>query len=180
MAINSSNARRIQGKKVSPTAPTNGQALVYNSSTGLWEPASVGGNGVSSVAYHLITSSEILNAFTTPFDIISAPGANKLLVLEAITWKFVYNSAAYSSGNTLSLQYADGTSIGQSGAPSISVLRGTADAYGFVVMTSGNTGTAPANSAIQMKNGTSSFSSGNSTIKLWIKYRVIDLTTTTY
>lgn len=33
----------IQGVPVSPTAPTNGQALVYNSGTLQWEPTAVGG-----------------------------------------------------------------------------------------------------------------------------------------
>jgi hypothetical protein len=45
-----SNAKKLQGVPISPTAPTNGQCPVYNSTTGMWEPGacsgSSGGGGV--------------------------------------------------------------------------------------------------------------------------------------
>jgi len=42
------NATRLRGKNVCPTAPTNGQALVWNSTTGCWAPATPsGGSGAS-------------------------------------------------------------------------------------------------------------------------------------
>lgn len=37
------NAKKIQGRPVATTAPTNGQALVFNTTTGKWEPGSAGG-----------------------------------------------------------------------------------------------------------------------------------------
>src|SRR5579863_542663 len=49
MAHGSSNARRLQGRGVSPSAPSNGNGLVYNSGTGLWGPASVANGTIPSV-----------------------------------------------------------------------------------------------------------------------------------
>ncbi len=36
---------KLRGRSLSATAPTNGQALVYNSGTGVWEPGTVSGGG---------------------------------------------------------------------------------------------------------------------------------------
>lgn len=41
----SQNARKIQGRPVSMTAPTNGQALTWNAATGRWEPSTLSGGG---------------------------------------------------------------------------------------------------------------------------------------
>lgn len=49
MAHGSSNARRLNGVGVSPSAPSDGNGLVYNASTKLWGPASVANGTIPSV-----------------------------------------------------------------------------------------------------------------------------------
>lgn len=57
----------IQNRTVSNTAPLNGQALVWSSSAGVWQPANVAGSGGAGMAYQLAdlavarTSSTVLS-----------------------------------------------------------------------------------------------------------------------
>lgn len=44
-SINTSNARRIQNKAVSSTAPSDGQVLAWNSGNNQYEPTTAGGGG---------------------------------------------------------------------------------------------------------------------------------------
>lgn len=70
----SGNARKLRGKPVSATAPTNGQVLTYNSGTGLWEP----GAGAS------------VPAGAPPLPALTAPPA-----LASLTW---VNQGSATSG----------------------------------------------------------------------------------
>jgi hypothetical protein len=45
MALPTSNARRLQGRPISPTAPTDGQALAWSAASGLWLPQTIAGGG---------------------------------------------------------------------------------------------------------------------------------------
>ena len=52
--LTTATVKAIQGEPVSTTYPTNGQALVWNSGAGAWQPSSVsGGGGGVTMAYQL-------------------------------------------------------------------------------------------------------------------------------
>ena len=44
------NANQIQGRSVSSTAPTNGQAIVWNSTSSTWQPGTISGSGEINTA----------------------------------------------------------------------------------------------------------------------------------
>jgi len=51
--LTAATVKAIQGQPVSTTAPSNGQALVWNSATSAWQPSNVSGSGGVSMAYQL-------------------------------------------------------------------------------------------------------------------------------
>ena len=64
------------------------------------------GVAVTKVAKTTITSSQILDIFTTPIDIVQAPGVGKLIIASFITIVPTYNSTPYSNtGGTWKLTF---------------------------------------------------------------------------
>ncbi|XZF60635.1 MAG: beta strand repeat-containing protein [Gloeotrichia echinulata DVL01] len=49
------NANQIQGRSVSSTAPTNGQAIVWNSTSSTWQPTTISGSGEINTASNVGT-----------------------------------------------------------------------------------------------------------------------------
>ena len=47
--VGSSNARRLRGIPLSPTAPTDGQGLTFDAASGLWVPTTLSGGGGGNV-----------------------------------------------------------------------------------------------------------------------------------
>jgi len=73
----SSNATQIQSRNVSSAAPSNGQALVWNSSSSLWMPMTVSGSGGGSSNATQLQSRNVSS---------SAPATNDVLTWDGSQW----------------------------------------------------------------------------------------------
>lgn len=83
------NADKLQGRNVVSTAPTNGQALAWNSTSSQWEPQTISSSGgspnvitVSATTTQLTSADEEVHILkgTTGGQIIKLPNATTLLV----------------------------------------------------------------------------------------------------
>jgi hypothetical protein len=59
--------------------------------------ATTGAIGIARVATRLLSSSDILNSFTTPITIVPAPGAGFALVLLGSAYNYVFGTTPYTS-----------------------------------------------------------------------------------
>lgn len=56
-----------------------------------------------------LSSAEILALNTTPKEIVAAPGAGKIIVVEEVVYNFTYNSIAYATNTVIALRNPTGT-----------------------------------------------------------------------
>ncbi len=134
---------------------------------------------VAASATVALTAAQINGMYATPVQLIAAPGAGKLILIEAIIWDIAFVSAQYAAGGAIQAQY--GNTVHGAGSPaSASLAAGTLNgvaASGFLANASGaSVLNAPAtveNTAVYLSNATGAFTTGDSTVNLYIRYRVI-------
>ena len=144
-------------------------------------------SGISSATSPLLASitlsaSQINAMWTTPVQVIAAPGSGKAILVTGLAWDFVYGSAAFTAGGLVTLQYKNTTEAGgvvtTTGIAATSVTGVTAnsvltDTVIPIVATSANT----VNQGIFISNATQAFATGTgTTTTLTVFYRVISAT----
>lgn len=126
-----------------------------------------------------LTAAQINGMYATPVQIVAAPGAGKLILIDSILWDIAFVSAQYAAGGAIQAQY--GNTIHGAGSPAsasiaAATLNGVA-ASGFIANGSGAaTLNAPAtveNTAVFLSNATGAFTTGDSTVTLYVRYRVV-------
>jgi hypothetical protein len=126
-----------------------------------------------------LSAAQIAAMYTTPVQIVAAPGSGKLILIDSILWDIAFVSAQYTAGGAIQAQYGN-TTHGAGPAASASIAAATLNgvaASGFIANGSGAaTLNAPAtveNTAVYMSNATQAFATGDSTVTLYVKYRVV-------
>jgi len=135
-----------------------------------------GGNGVGKVG----------DLNTSPVDVVAAPGANKIIVVEDVTYKFVYATAAYDgagAGDDLVLRYSAGARAevtgdvdnGHGGA--IRFARaGAGTDYAYLKAIVGDT-IPEVNTSVQLwvRNNDPFTAAGGGSLEVTVTYRIIDV-----
>lgn len=126
-----------------------------------------------------LTAAQINGMYAAPVQIVAAPGAGKLILIESILWDIAFVSAQYAAGGAIQAQYGNtvhGAGSQASASIAAATLNGVA-ASGFIANGSGAaTLNAPAtveNTAVFMSNATGAFTTGDSTVTLYVRYRVV-------
>jgi hypothetical protein len=133
-----------------------------------WAPA--GGERTVS-----LSSADILALNATPKELIPAPGANRIILLESILLEIVRTSTAYANGGVLEIRYENASGALVSATfPANFVTGGAGTAYAH------NIGlatilTPAANKALVMDNATAAFITGTGTMRAFIKYRIVSV-----
>lgn len=156
-------------------------------------PLSSNGSGVLSFSdtglkyvNGTLTLGQVLAAYTTPVELIPAPGANLMVVINNFVIEYIYGSAAYANGGAVYLEYgstAHGTNYATSvtGIPA-AVLTGLAAstaiaAAGTINTTTGLATSVAANAAINYTNATANFitgTGGSARYAIW--YSIVPIT----
>lgn len=126
----------------------------------------------------VISSAEILALHTTPKTLVSAPGANKVIVFEKAIFFLDYNSAAYSgiaAGDDINIRYTDGSGVIVGTLETTGFLDLVADSYALVEPNS-STLILPANSPL-VASLAGAITSGDSPIAVRVYYRIVELST---
>ncbi|VVB70624.1 Uncharacterised protein [uncultured archaeon] len=135
---------------------------------------------VAASATVTLTASQVQNLYATPVQLIAAPGAGKLILIDSILWDIAFVSAQYAAGGAIAAQYGStihGAGPAASGTLAAASLNGVA-ASGFL-SNAGSAGllnvasSASLNTAVYLSNASAAFTTGDSTVTLYVKYRVV-------
>ena len=114
----SNNATRLRGRVISPTAPTDGQALVYNATTARWEPGTASGGAPGGAAGGDLAGTypnptiKVSVALTTPnIGVATATTVNGLTITGSTGTFTLTDAKTLSVSNTLTLAGTDGTTM---------------------------------------------------------------------
>ena len=169
--------------------------LVYSTTDGTWvtygvlvivygatPTVTIGNLGGNLLAEGFLTPAQFDGMYAAPFQLIAAPGANRVIVVSNATLSIIWNSVQYTAGGAIRFQYANtvhgaGTNamattvaaadVNAATANNFQLLLGVAQAWGL--------NTALGNQGIFLSNDTAAFATGNSNIKYSISYRVANL-----
>ena len=165
------------------SAGTSGQVLTSNGA-GV-DPTFQAAGGVAEDVIKTITVSlsaaNIIAMFTTPVEIIPAPSAGKVLVVDELVFSFTVGGTQFTAGGVVRLQYNGGTinifgnasnngitATSVNGAASFIAIRRTGAGSGIPV--DGGSATS-----VVITNATAAFATGNGTAKVFVKYRILTL-----
>lgn len=120
-----------------------------------------------------LTAAQIIAMGTTPIALIAAPGAGKIIIVEAILFKAVRTSTAFTGGGAVEFRYTDASGQKISADVAAAMITGAAGtAYAHVAGIEASI-TPVANAAIVITNATAAFAAGTGAVNISIKYRVV-------
>jgi hypothetical protein len=144
------------------------------------EAAAIAGSKLAEdvvrIANVTLSAANIMSMFGTPIDVIAAPGAGKLIVIENVTGFFDYGGTAFLNGGEVRLQYNTKTDkLTEQPLFDTGPMRGTADFVRVANKAAISTEVYPPNEPVEITNATGAFDTGNSVIRMSIKYRIVTL-----
>jgi hypothetical protein len=126
-----------------------------------------------------LSSSDIQTMYTTPVQLIAAPGSSKVISLDDVVFYLSYGTATYAGGGTVELNYdTDGTQLlGTTNVASCITTSSSNVQKGNILPISTSTFniTVGINKAIVITNNTGVFTTGDGTLKVFLKYRILTL-----
>lgn len=149
--------------------------------------AKVISDGIQFDTAGALTQAQIIAMFTTPVTLIAAPGAGKAIIVDEIEFFHDFDTAAYTGGGDVSVEYGSGADVVLADA---TLITGAADAKTLARPTiydlDATTGTgigfdmaAQANQALRITNATAVFAAGSAlnVLKYRIRHHVVTLLT---
>lgn len=129
---------------------------------------------IAHTAQVALSAADIIAMRTTPKQLIAAPGANKLVLVDSLVVKMVRSATAFTSGGALEFRYTDGSGAKVSAdvAASVVTTGGAGTEYNSVAGVTTSL-TPVANAAIVLTNATGAFATGTGTAQVSIKYRIV-------
>lgn len=128
-----------------------------------------------------LTAAQFNGMYATPVQLIAAPGANKLIVVDRMALVMTFVSADYAAGGVVAAQYdstAHGAGVLATNSEAAADFFASASTTFVFNGTSGNTvGALPfsttVNKGIYLSNATGAFTTGDSTFVVDIWYKII-------
>lgn len=126
-----------------------------------------------------MTAAQWNGMYATPVQMIAAPGANKMVLIDVFAINLLFGTTQFASGGAVGLQY--GNTAHLAGAPA-SATEAAADFNAAAASTMFRIGgglstgaalSAAANAAVYISNATGAFTTGDSTFKVQLWYKII-------
>lgn len=128
-----------------------------------------------------VTAANFNGAYAAPKEILPTPGANKLIIVDSVTYEVNWGAAQYANGGVFGLQYDNDTHLtGVAASATSAAAVAIAWAADSVLTQAGALPTAAAtdcvNKSICLSNLTAPFITGDSPMTLHIVYRIVTTT----
>jgi len=135
----------------------------------------------SNMASVAITAAQFLGMYAAPVQLIAAPGANRLIVVNSMQLVLTYGTAAFAGGGVVAAQYdstVHGAGVLATNSEAAADFAVTASTTFNFISESGNTvGALPfsttVNKGLYLSNATGAFTTGDSTIVAKVRYEII-------
>jgi hypothetical protein len=167
----------------SPSTPALGD--IYPDSDGTWKSysqlqgatASWGTIGEVRLAVTTVSNAQFLGMPTTPITLVSAQGANTLIVPVAAILHKQYNGTNTANGSMVTLTYQASGTWSTDGPANTPINDGTADEmFTWIMGSVGGVaagGSSPFNTSLTMSVAGAAFTGGNTTFKVYVWYTVM-------
>lgn len=161
------------GGSLTPQAITLGNGLSFSGTTLQVAPT------VGSSAAVTMTAAEWDGMYAAPKQIVAAPGANLMLVVDSVVFEENYGSAQYAAGGAAALQYGNtvhGAGVLATGAVAAATVNGIAadSIFSLLPVALGATANASlVNQGLFMSNLTGAFTTGDSPMTVTVNYHTI-------
>lgn len=125
-----------------------------------------------------LTSANLLGMYAAPVIMITAPGANKAIVIHRFEIEHVFVSAAYAAGGATLLQYGNTVHGGGPAATGTLTFAGLWDQVASTASAAagamtGVARTALVNTAVYISNDTAAFTTGDGTAQYTVWYSIV-------
>lgn len=121
-----------------------------------------------------LTAAEILALYTTPKELVEAPGVGKIAEFISAVLFLDYNSATYATRGDLTVNlHTTGIAISNT-LDAADLVQKTADTYVLLPVKDDEETVLQDNEALELRCATGNPVTGNSTIKVSIMYRIHD------
>lgn len=128
---------------------------------------------VARTASVTVATGAVLTLNSTPVELVAAPGAGKVILIEEITCKLVFNSAAYTGSNPLEIRYTNGSGAKVSADLSSAFLNSSSGTNYATVKSVVTQLTPVANAAVVVSVPSANPGAGNSPLVFKVKYRIV-------
>jgi hypothetical protein len=161
----------------------NGNIAMFNGTTGQISDSGILASSlqVSSLTVTL-NQAAVQSAFATPFQLIAAPGAGKVIILDNVNIYTNFQTSAFTGGGIAIVQYNNtihgaGTNALSATIPTAEITASASQIY-HLGSNSGNALTGITNEGIFFSNATGAFTGGNaaSTVVIMLNYVVMTAT----
>lgn len=125
-----------------------------------------------------MTAAQWNGMYAAPFELLPAPGAGKLIVVDSCVLKMTFVAAQYADGGAVALQY-DSTVHGAGTLASATLAAATVNAYAassnvsLAPLVTSSAITTTENKGLYISNQTGAFTTGDGTWHVSLAYRVI-------
>ena len=128
---------------------------------------------VARTATVTLAASDVLALHSTPFVLVAAPGAGKVVLIDEITVKLVFNSAAYTGTNAMEFRYTDGSGAKVT-ADMANTFLNSSSGTNYQSVKGVTTALTPvANAPVVLVVPTANPAAGNSPLGIKVKYRIV-------
>lgn len=161
----------------------NGTDGIISSNSGEMFVQSSAGDQLGRYQDTAVSSAQILALNGTPITLVSAPGANKTIIVNKVVFFLDYNSAAYAgiaAGEDLAVRYTNGSGDIVSAVEATGFLDQTSDQYRVGLQASA-AGTADSevtpvvNAGVVLHMTTGNITTGDSPMGVRVFYDIVDL-----
>lgn len=171
-----SDGANYQASSNRVTAGAN--VTVTKSSSGVQIAATSSSFAVQEVAV-TVTSSELLNLFSTPKQLVAAPGAGKMINVLNYTLRYSYGTADYVNASGGALYLRIGTTAAATGSNVISLVTGFASALLGPVgsinnLTARQNMSDLENAPLQLAKVSGALTDGDGTLQIRVRYMIVD------
>lgn len=121
-----------------------------------------------------LSSANIIAMNGAPVTLLAAPGAGRVIIINAVSFSMTTTATAFTGGGTVNLQYTTGSVSAHTGTiPAATITAGAGTSLTQLGPLAGASGsTIVANSAISITNSTAPFATGTGSAIIGLSYEV--------